>query len=147
METRTKTADQATSLASLSDVTDLVAPMEANKRYIFEAFVVYSSAGLLAGIHLDFAGPAGPTSVVWSRETAITAVVGTDIYESAVRTAYESDSPTAGVDAAGARRTARLRGVVENGATAGDLKLRFATGLAGTNVTVHAGSWIRAGVA
>jgi hypothetical protein len=138
-----KPSDQSQATTTLQDVAGLTADVKAGKKYVFEAFIVWSSSLTTTGIRLDMNGPAiGAGRVTWKRETDLSGAAGTDQTEQRTLTAYQSDAATASVDAAGARRVAGIRGVLENGANDGTLAVQFAAGTA-DSVTVHAGSWLR----
>ncbi len=136
-------ADQVNGTVTLTDITDLQMEVVASKKYAFEAFIIYSSSVVTTGIRLDVNGPAiGAGQITWERETLLSAAQGVANKETRVLTAYQSDAPTASVDAANARRTARISGVLENGVNGGTLALQFAAENA-NNVTVHKGSYLK----
>lgn len=134
-----KTADQAFSTTTLASITDLSAPLEADETVAFEADVVFSAAAVTTGVRLAITGPASPGLVTATSETPLSATT----YTVQHHTAYDQGAATTGVPVAGTNYVAKIRGVIRNGPTAGNLVVRAASEVAGSAVTVRAGSVLR----
>jgi hypothetical protein len=133
-------SDQTRSATSFADVAGLSFPVDAGADYYFEFGIVFRAAGTNRGIALAVSGPASPVSV--ALQTAIpTSLVSVVLGQAR---AYDSGAPTASVDAANVDNFAEVVGTLRNGASAGELTLRFASSTAGgAAVTVRAGSFVR----
>jgi hypothetical protein len=139
-----KTADQSNSTTTLADVTDLGFPVSANADYWFEFIVVFQTAATTTGIRLDLNGPASPTYIVWWREIPLSAqTAGTDNIQDRQLVAWQGDAATGSIGVANQNFVARITGILRNGANAGTLQLQFASEVAGSAVTVKAGSIVR----
>lgn len=135
--TMKKTADQNFTSTSYADVTDLSFPVLANTDYAFEFTVIWSSVATTTGVSFALNGPASPVLFHATVETATSATV------LAVRqdTAYDQGTASASIDAANANRLCRIKGVLRNGANAGNLVVRCKTEVANSAITVKRGSW------
>jgi len=122
------TADQSiTSTTTLTDITDLSFPVEANKVYRFRATVIiYADAG---GFIVSVNGPASPTRVDFG-------FVGL----SGAVTTYGT---TATSSAGAINAMPAIQGVIHNGANAGTVALQFRQSSSNAAATtVKSGSWI-----
>lgn len=127
------TSDFVTSSTSLSDVTQMEFGVRANRDYYFEFYLMFESAAGGTGILLSINGPASPTSIMFDTEIQTTTQ---NTFRKAAARAYDAGTVTAGVDTANAICPAIVRGYLRNGANAGTVKLRLASGTGGTNVTI-----------
>lgn len=134
-----KTADQTSSIVALADITDLTAPIEPDETVEFEADVIFSTAALTTGIRIAINGPNAPGLVAATAEIPLAATS----YTVQHHTGYNQGTATTGVPVAGVNYVAKVRGVVRNGPTAGNLAVRVASEVAGSAVTVRAGSVLR----
>lgn len=131
--------DVSSTSASLADATGLSFAVEANKKYAFQAEIMYRSAATTTGINISMNGPASPTRISFARRifTSPTSA-GVEFV-----VAYDGGSPSASVDSANTDRLIQIHGCFENGANAGTLIVRFATEVGGSQVTLKPGSVIR----
>lgn len=118
---------------------DLAAPLEPDETVEFEADVVFSTAALTTGVRVAISGPASPALVVATSEVPVTATS----YTVQHHTGYDQGVATTGVAVTGTNYVAKIRGVIRNGPTAGNLVVRVASEVAGSAVTVRAGSVLR----
>jgi hypothetical protein len=131
------TSDVGNSTASFTDVTGLSLNALANKIYIFEAFLIYTTAATTTGIRLGVNGPAFPTAIAgdWRAFTSLTTAQVREFQ------AYNSGAATT------ASRTgnnyARMTGILVNGPNTGTFIIRFASEVGGSMVTIKAGSTLR----
>jgi hypothetical protein len=106
---------------------------------LFEFHIIFRSAATTTGIALAVNGPSGPAAIVVQRQipTSLTAVT------MGQARAYNSGAASSGVDVINADNLAILQGILRNGANSGTVILRFASEVAGSTVTVRAGSMAR----
>jgi hypothetical protein len=127
---------QSTSLIALSDVAGLSFQLKANSHYAYEFVGAYSAAAATTGLKLAVNGPATPVMVrmaAWLAESVAAARYG-------AFAAY--DTPLAGLNSGGATNLPfSCKGNVSTGAVGGPFTLRFASEVAGSQVTVGAGSY------
>lgn len=128
--------------AAFVNVPDLNLGVLANRVYEFEAVLPYDSAAA-ADIQFKFTVPAGCT-MLWTLDapdTAATAVAATKSFD--VMT--ETGAKAAGGIAVGTRVMARVKGIINTGATAGTVQLQMAQATATASATtLAAGSLIKA---
>lgn len=130
-------ADRVSSSTAFADVTDLVIPIRQNRVYAFEAHMIWSSSAATEGGNFSVNGPTVPTNLQWWREVWTSATVHT----SERQTTYDSGTLlTAGPGAA--FWPVHIFGVVENGANAGSLAVRWRAETGGANtMTIRRGSY------
>lgn len=129
-----KTSDQNTSSTSLTDVTDLSLPMEANADYQLEAVLLHGAAATTTGSYFSVNGPASPNRVgcyLMSQNTG-------GVFQFRAINAYDGGSTTASSDTT---TVSVMHGVIRNGSNAGNLVVRFAAEVA-AQITCHQGSYI-----
>jgi hypothetical protein len=114
--------------------------MAANTAYTFSYYVLYQSAATGTGIGLAVSGPASPTSVSYVVQTPLSNTDGTSAIYSGVGTAYDDYVLATATPLANTTFVAHIYGVIQNGATAGNLVLRYRSET-GTAVTIKADSW------
>lgn len=131
-----KGADESFTATTLADVAGTALTMAANADYEFDYLVIFQTAATTTGIWLALNGPTGliELSALVETQTAPTT------WSSAVHLAYNGGATTASIDAANTRRIARIRGIVRNGTTAGNLVLRAASEVSGSAVTIKRGT-------
>ena len=132
-----KTGDTANSTTSLADAAGLSFTAAANKTYMIEGFIVWSSSATGVGIKLSATGPTSPT--IMAGHFIADAANGTPDSSSfnannVVVTTSASPFTTGCI--------AQLACVLVNGANAGTFQVRFAAETTGT-ITVKAGSCLR----
>lgn len=132
---RVKSADQSFNTGgSLTDCTGLAAPMEAGKTYGFRAMLIMSSNATTNGWRAAINGPASPTQVAYllriPTSTTAESLLHANAYDTTIATTT-SPGTTFGVVV--------IEGVIENGANAGDLTVRFGPE-SSNNANVHQGS-------
>jgi hypothetical protein len=110
----------------------------ANTTYTFSYYVLFQSANVNCGIGLALTGPAGGT-ISYTAAVPV-ALDGTGAMYFGWGTAYDDTVLGTGVQATGTTYVAHVYGVIANGATAGNLTLRYRSET-GPSVTVKANSW------
>lgn len=133
-----KSADQTLIGASYADVTSLSLPVLANKAYAFEFEIWADADATTTGIDVAVTGPASPTAiryeqVYWTSATARTERAATAYDANTASTASNGTAP----------KPFRVRGVLINGANAGNIVARIKRENVGTGPNVRAGSWGR----
>lgn len=137
-ETIVRQASDATSTStSLADVTGLSAALSANKDYAFEAYLMIECTSTSGGATISVNGPASPTRVAAQ-------VAGHQSAGSITRfvVAYDDGTGASNTAAANTAYLWEIRGIIQNGANAGNMIIRFARNGSGT-LTVRAGSYMR----
>ena len=128
-------ADVTNNTTTLANVTGLAIALAANSTYTIDAKVMFQTAATATGIRLTQTTPAGATVVAqWNTPTSLTARTLAN-----QRTA-DTGAATTGVDVANANTLACGSLLVMTGATVGNLQIRFASEVAGSNAVVKAGS-------
>jgi hypothetical protein len=137
-----KSAQQSFSATTFADVTGMGFAIVAAGVYEVEYDIIFRSATVTVGVGVGLNGPASPVSVngtviIEGQRGVQTA--GAEF--SAGFTAYDSATPlSTAVEATGTDYVARLSALIENGANAGTLALRWRSETA-TATTVEAGSF------
>lgn len=128
-------ADVTNNTTTLTNVTGLAIALAANSTYTIDAKVMFQTAATATGIRLTQTAPAGATVVAqWNTPTSLTART------LANQRAADTGAATTGVDVANANTLACGSLLVMTGTTAGNLQIRFASEVAGSNAVVKAGS-------
>jgi hypothetical protein len=132
-------ADVTNSTVDPADITGLSFSVLANKDYFFEAQLIFQTAATTTGIALGVNAPSTPTSI---------ATVGQIAQATGVLSGFFINNngyvgPTPDVAAANTSYPAFLRGVLQNGASAGTFSVRLASEVGGSVVRVKAGSVLR----
>lgn len=131
-----KSADQATTSTSFSDVTDLVFQLAPNTHYKFKFRGAYTTAAQTTGLQLSVNGPASPAFLRFSGWlfTSVTATAN------AVGAAY--DAALAATSGGGATPLQfEVEGTISTGAAGGPFSLRFRSEVNGSAVTILRGSF------
>lgn len=131
-----KTADQASTVTSFANVTDLTFSIAANETVCFEFMLSYVTAATTTALQVAINGPAGPTHIRYTVETSTTATARHNASQSAYDTVV---NPATGGGATAL--PVRVSGQIVNGGTAGTVALRFRSEIAGSSVTIQRGSW------
>lgn len=136
------TATQASSSTTPANITELFAAMEANAVYEVEAFVTFQSAATTTGLGLGFTSPTGCRP-----QLEITVPITSTAAASQFRTIFPNATAlesgevlSTGVTAINSNHTAHVRGVIANGANAGNFQLRFRSEVASSAITLQIGS-------
>lgn len=142
-QTAVMTGTQAFSTVTLANVTQLVLAMDANAVYQVECFVTFQSAATTTGLGIGFTAPAGcrvmAEIVVPITSTAAASQLRTTFPNAA--TAVNTGSVVGtGVTAINSNHTARISGIVRNGATAGNFQIQARSEIAASAVTLQIGS-------
>jgi hypothetical protein len=128
-------ADVTNSTTTLANVTGLAIALAANSTYAIDARVMFQTAATNTGLRLTQTVPGGATHVAqWNTPTSLTART------LANQRAADTGAASTGVDAANANTLATGSFLVITGATAGNLQIRFASEVGGSNAVVKAGS-------
>jgi hypothetical protein len=136
-----KTGDQAESAAAFAAVTDLSFAVEASKTYEFEFVIRSSTAAATTAIYYGLSGPAAPTSINWQVYW-----LNSNSEPDAVQTTAEDQFGDGATSAAGHQISVsidRIVGILQNGANAGTVQLRFRTEVGASAANVLAGSFVR----
>jgi hypothetical protein len=127
---------RSSSVVALADVAGLSFQLRPNSHYAFEFVGAYSTALATTGPKLAVNGPASPALVrtaAWIAESVTAA-------RYFAGSAY--DTPIVGLNSGGATALPfSVKGNVSTGPTGGPFSLRFASEVAGSQVTVGAGSY------
>jgi hypothetical protein len=128
-------ADVTNNTTTLANVTGLAIALVANSTYAIDARVMFQTAATNTGLRLTQTVPGGATHVAqWNTPTSLTART------LANQRAADTGAASTGVDAANANTLATGSFLVITGATAGNLQIRFASEVGGSNAVVKAGS-------
>lgn len=130
-------ADVTNGTTTLVNATGLTIPLDANATYGIDARVLFQTAAANTGVRLSQTAPAGANVFAqWNTPTSLTA--------SSFSNQRTSDSGTAtnSIDAANTTTLATAEILVVNGATTGNLQIRFASEVAASNAILKAGSHI-----
>lgn len=138
-----KTADQTISAASQNNLTDLVYPVAANVDYAFTCSLVYNSAAVGTGIRLGVTVPASPTYISYFANIGGASANNLGAEYDGVGSSSGALIQSGSVAAINTDYIANLTGVLNNGATAGNIQIRGGSGTAGTNVVFRAGSYCK----
>ena len=142
-QTAVMSATQASTVVTMADVTALALPMVANGVYQVNCFVTFQSAATTTGLGLGYTSPSGcrvmAEVVVPLTSTAAATQLRTTFPNAAVAVNTGSVLGT-GVTAINSNHTARISGIVRNGATAGNFQVQFRSEIAASAVTLQIGS-------
>jgi len=131
-----KPSDQTLIGTAFVDVSGLALAMAANTAYAFEFGLVCDADAVTTGIDVSVNGPASPTSVDYEVSYWTSATARTE----RGFTAYNGNTASTASNGA-TRKLYRVRGVVRNGANAGNLVPRAKRENVGTGPNVRAGSY------
>ncbi len=127
--------DVTSNTTTLANITGLAIALAANATYAIDARVMFQSGATSNGIRLTQTAPALATVVAqWATPTSLTAKTFANQRTS------DSGGATSGIDAANANSLACGELLVNTGATAGSLQIRFASEVTSSNVVIKAGS-------
>ena len=136
------TSTQQSTSTALADVTQLVEALAANATYRVDCFVTFQSAATTTGLNLGFTSPTG---CVCSVEVVVP--ITSTAAASQLRTTFPNAAATntgnvlgTGVSTINTNQTARISGIITNGANAGNFQVRFATEVAASAVTLQTSS-------
>ena len=136
------TTTQQSTTTTLADVTQLVEALVANATYRIDCFVTFQSAATTTGLNLGFTSPTG---CVCSVEVVVP--ITSTAAASQLRTIFPSAAATntgnvlgTGVTAINSNHTARISGIITNGANAGNFQVRFATEVNASAITLQTSS-------
>lgn len=128
-------ADVTNNTTTLANATGLAIALAANSTYCVSARVMFQTAATTTGIRLTQTVPAGATVVAqWATPTSLTANTFAN------QRAADAGAASTAVDTANANTLASGYLLVNTGATAGNLQIRFASEVAASNTVVKAGS-------
>ena len=136
------TSTQQSTSTALADVTQLVRALVANATYSIDCFVTFQSAATTTGLNLGFTSPTG---CVCSVEVVVP--ITSTAAATQLRTTFPNAAATntgnvlgTGVTAINSNHTARISGIITNGANAGNFQVRFATEVNASAVTLQTSS-------
>ena len=136
------TSTQQSTTTALADVTQLVEELVANATYKVDCFVTFQSAAISTGLNLGFTSPTG---CVCSVEVVVP--ITSTAAATQLRTTFPNAAATntgnvlgTGVTAINSNHTARISGIITNGANAGNFQVRFATEVAASAITLQTSS-------
>ena len=136
------TSTQQSTTTALADVTQLVEALVANATYRVDCFVTFQSAATTTGLNLGFTSPTGcvcSVEVVVPITNTAAATQLRKIFPNAADTNTGNVLGT-GVTAINTNQTAKISGIITNGANAGNFQVRFATEVAASAVTLQTSS-------
>jgi hypothetical protein len=142
-QTAVMTSTQASTATGLANVTQLALAMVANGVYQVDCFITFQSAATTTGLNLGLTTPTGCRNMV----EIVVPIVSTAI-ASALRTIFPNAAVAnnagnvlgTGVTAINSNHTARISGIIRNGATVGNCQIQFATEVSASAVTLQIGS-------
>lgn len=142
-QTAVMTATQANSTTTVANVTQLALPMVANGIYQVDCFVTFQSAATTTGLGLYFTSPTGCRCmcemVVPITSTAVASQLRV-IYPNALTATNTGLVIGTGVTAINSNHTARISGIIRNGANAGNFQIQFRSEIANSAITLQIGS-------
>jgi hypothetical protein len=132
-------SDQSSTVVAPADVPGLAFPALANTDYEFEFIVPFTTAATTTGLGLSLGGPAGPVFLAYR------IVVPTSVTAETIRqaNAYNSELLTTAIDAANAGRLATIKGILRNGANAGNVAARWRSEVAGSAAVIKHGALVK----
>lgn len=128
-------ADYTNATTTFSNVTGISFAVDASKNYIGRCYILWSGSAGTTGPKFQLTGPATPTAVIGSLESAVTAT--TSIFASV--TAFSSAMANTGTVTAATNLPAFITFSVMNGTNAGTIQLQAAANGTGT-LTIRKGS-------
>ncbi|MBI5233519.1 MAG: hypothetical protein HY880_04120 [Deltaproteobacteria bacterium] len=133
-----KASDTSNTTTTLADITGLSFTAAANKDYLIEAFIAYTTAATTTGIELAINGPASPAGFAGQTIacTAASTLAGRTF------NAYNTSGGALSAAITGVN-IAKMEILFKNGANAGTVTLRFASEVSASNVTVVASSILK----
>jgi hypothetical protein len=134
-----KAADESMSATSLQATTGLDLPLAANTTYTFSYYILFQSSGATNGIGLALSGPAGGTIALTAEIP--TGSAGTSAMWTGFANAYDTAVLSTNTPTAATTYVAHIYGVVANGATAGNLTVKYRSEIGSGTVTIKANSW------
>jgi hypothetical protein len=145
MVTTSLTTTQQSTVTALAGAVGLSLPVLASAVYQVEAEVTFQTALTTTGLNLGLLTPSGCTNRV-----EIVVPISSTAAATQLRTAFPNAAAASnagnvlgtGVTAANSNHTARISGILRNGAIAGFCQIQFASEVAGSAVTLQAGSII-----
>jgi hypothetical protein len=124
---------------TMQDITGLQFPMVANGRYMFRFMIDYTAAATTTGARFGISSPVGAARLAYRSIYGLTATSET------INQAVAFDQP-AGANASSpntAGNIAVIEGLIQAGASPGDLIARFASEIASSAITAKAGSHVK----
>lgn len=137
------TATQASSATALANVTQLALAMVANGVYRIDCFVTFQSAATTTGLNLGLSTPAGARNMVEIVVPITSAASATQlrtIFPNAMVASNAGNIIGTGVSVSSSNHTARISGIIRNGATDGNCQVQFSSEVSGSVVTLQVGS-------
>ena len=136
------TSTQQSTVTALANVTQLVRALVANATYSIDCFVTFQSVATTTGLNLGFTSPTG---CVCSVEVVVP--ITSTAAASQLRTTFPNAAATntgnvlgTGVTAINSNHTARISGIITNGANAGNFQVQFASEVAASAITLQTSS-------
>ena len=131
-----KTADQASTSAVFANVADLAFAVQPNTTYLFRFVLFYTTAAAATALQASVTTPAAPTLLRFFQRTH----TGPTAIHMGVQSAADANlNPATGGGAT--PLVAEVEGVIRTGGSGGNVQLRFRSEVAGSAVTVLAGSF------
>ena len=134
------TSTQASSSGVLANITELALSMSANATYEVDGFVSFIPS-VSVGLALGFTTPTGCAPSLEISIPDPSSFAQSDAFRKIFPTGSESNAGSVVGDANGTSlTTARIRGIVTNGANAGNLQLTFCVSIPDRVLTLQVGS-------
>lgn len=124
---------------TMQDITGLLFPMVANGRYKFEFFIDYTAAATSTGARFGITSPVGASRLAYRSQYGLTAT--SETFNQAVAFDQPAGANASSPNTGG--NIATIEGVIQCGATPGDLIARFASEIAASAIVVKAGSHVK----
>lgn len=124
---------------TMQDITGLLFPMVANGRYKFEFFIDYTAAATTTGARFGITSPVGATRLALRSLYGLTTT--SESYNQL--TAFDQPAAANASSPNTAGNIAIMEGIIQCGATGGDLIARFASEIAASAIVAKAGSHVK----
>ena len=139
----TMKATQQSTSTTLSNINELVLPVEANSIYEIDAFITFQSAATTTGLGIGVLTPSLSKNfieiVIPITSTAAASQLRT-IFPNAVVAGNNTSITGTGVTAANSNHTARISGLIKTNSINGNCQLQFKSEVSGSAVTLQIGS-------
>ena len=124
---------------TMQDITGLLFPMVANGRYKFEFFIDYTAAATTTGARFSISSPVGATRLAYYSKYGLSTTSDTwnNLTAFDQPAAANASSPNTGGN------IAIMEGIIQCGASPGDLIARFASEIAASAIVAKAGSFVK----
>lgn len=132
-------ADQSSTVVAPANVPGLAFAALANTDYEFEFVIPFTTAAITTGLGLSLGGPAGFALLAY--KIIVPTAVAAESFRYA--NAYDSELLTTAIDAANTARLATIKGILRNGANAGNVSAKWRSEVAGSAAVIKQGAVVK----